>query len=97
VHYAGAVVRDNPEQNRFELDVEGELAFAVYKHANGVFTFVHTEVPAALQGRGFGSALAKGSLELVQARGEKIRVRCSFIAAYLRKLPEFQALLATAE
>jgi hypothetical protein len=42
-------VRDNAALHRFELDVEGRIAFATYRRADGVITFLHTETPRALQ------------------------------------------------
>ena len=87
------VVRDNPDMHRFELEVDGVVAFSVYRRKPGVVTFVHTEVPAALEGRGVGSKLAQGALEMVRARGEKVIADCPFIAAYIKRHPEFQDLL----
>lgn len=87
-------VRDNPARHRFELEVDGHLAIAVYSLAPGVITFIHTEVPEALAGRGVGSRLAKGALAQVRARGLKVVPRCPFIRGYIEKHPEWQDLLA---
>ncbi|MBX3553047.1 MAG: N-acetyltransferase [Pseudolabrys sp.] len=87
-------VRDNPARHRFELEVDGHLAIAVYSLAPGVITFIHTEVPDALAGRGIGSRLAKGALAQVRARGLKVVPRCPFIRGYIEKHPEWQDLLA---
>jgi uncharacterized protein len=89
----GLVVKDNPRLNRFELETDGQLAFAAYQREHGVVTFTHTEVPHAFRGKGIGSALAKGALELARERGERVVPRCSFIATFMRKHPEFQDLL----
>lgn len=86
-------VRDNTALHRFEIEVDGVVAFSVYRRAHGVITFIHTEVPDALAGKGVGSKLAKGALELVRARGEKVIAECPFIAAYIQKHPEVQDLL----
>jgi predicted GNAT family acetyltransferase len=86
-------VRDNPEKHRFELEVEGHAAVAVYKLDPGVITFVHTLVPDALAGKGVGSALARGALDLVRARNLKVIAQCPFIAGYIAKHPEYQDLL----
>ncbi len=86
-------VRDNPSRHRFEIDVDGVIAFSVYRHEPGVVTFVHTEVPDALSGRGVGSKVAQGALEIVRARGEKVIAECPFIAGYIKKHLEFQDLL----
>jgi uncharacterized protein len=87
-------VRNNAELNRFELEVDGHLAVAYYRPSPGVITFAHTEVPSELGGRGVGSMLVKGALELARAQGLKVASRCPFVSAYLGKHPEFNDLLA---
>ena len=87
-------VRDNPEMHRFELEVDGSLAVAKYVRHGGVITFTHTEVPAALGGRGVGSKLAKGALDLVRAGGEKVVAQCPFIASWIARHPDYVDLLA---
>jgi uncharacterized protein len=87
-------VRDNKDRHRFELAVDGHTAFSRYKLAPGIITFLHTEVPKELEGQGIGSRLAQGALALARANGLKVVAKCPFIAAYIRKHPEFQDLLA---
>jgi uncharacterized protein len=86
-------VRNNTALNRFDLDADGHTAVAYYRLAPGVITFTHTEVPQELAGRGIGSALARGALEIVRAQGLKVVAQCPFISAYLGKHPEFNDLL----
>ena len=45
-------VRNNTAESRFEFDIDGHTAFAYYSFSPGVITFMHTEVPEALSGRG---------------------------------------------
>lgn len=87
-------VHDNAARHRFELAVEGATAFIDYRRKDGVVTMTHAEVPEELSGKGVGSRLAKGALDLVRARGEKIVPHCSFVAWYVRNHPEYQDLLA---
>lgn len=86
-------VRNNPELNRYELDVEGHVAAAYYRREAGVVTFVHTEVPNELSGRGIGSALARGALDDARAQGLKVVAQCPFIGAYIAKHDEYGDLL----
>lgn len=86
-------VHDNTARHRFELDVEGETAFIDYRRKGGVVTMTHAEVPAALSGKGVGSRLARGALDLVRQRGEKVVPRCSFIARFVENHAEYQDLL----
>jgi uncharacterized protein len=89
-----SAVRDNPSRNRYELDVEGSLAFIDYRRAGHVVTLTHAEVPQNLRGGGLGAALVRGALELARAQGDRIVPRCSFVVAYLRRHPEFDDLRA---
>jgi uncharacterized protein len=87
-------VIDNPTQHRFELKAGEHIAVAYYKLAPGIITFTHTEVPKELSGQGIGTRLAYGALEQVRARALKVIAQCPFIAAFIRKNPEFADLLA---
>lgn len=89
-----AQVTDNPARHRFELTLDGHTAFTVYVLAGDVITFVHTEVPRELAGRGVGSILARGALDNVRTRHLKVIAECPFIAAFIAKHAEFADLLA---
>jgi predicted GNAT family acetyltransferase len=86
-------IRDNEAEHRFEMDAEGELAVAYYRRSPGVITLTHTEVPGALQGRGIASRLVRGVLEIAHDEGLKVVPRCSFVAAYINRHPEFADLV----
>jgi len=86
-------IRNNLVESRFELDVDGHTAFAYYDFSPGVITFTHTDVPQALAGRGVGSQLAKGALDIARARKLKVVAQCPFMAGYIAKHPEFQDLV----
>ena len=87
-------VRDNPTLSRFELDVEGAIAFANYRRAPGTVIITHTETPRNLRGRGIASELVQGALELIRADGNKVVAGCGFVVDYLQKHPEFADLVA---
>lgn len=89
-----ARITDNAAEQRFEMLVDGGMAFVAYRRNGAVLTLDHAEVPAALEGHGVGSRLVKGTLDDVRSRGLKIVPRCSFIRAYLRRHPEYEDLLA---
>lgn len=86
--------RDNEERERFELDVDGPIAFVTYRKIEGAITLVHTEVPPELGGRGIGSKLGRATLDAVRAQGHKLSVECDFIRNFMRKSPEYNDLLA---
>jgi predicted GNAT family acetyltransferase len=87
-------VRDAKERHRFELEAEGHVAFSTYERSGKVVTILHTEVPKELGGRGIGSALAQGLLDLIRADGLKVQPLCPFVKAYIGKHPEYADLVA---
>jgi predicted GNAT family acetyltransferase len=86
-------VRDNAALSRFELDVEGGVAFANYRRTPGTVIITHTETPRSLRGRGIASELVQGSLELIRADGDKVVAGCGFVVDFLRRHPEFSDLV----
>ena len=89
-----AAVRDNKALSRFEMDVEGAVAFANYRLTPQAVIITHTETPRALRGRGVASELVKGALDLIRADGRKVIAGCGFVVDYLYKHPEFADLSA---
>jgi len=86
---------DNKPHHRFELVVEGHLAAAYYKPDGNVITFVHTEVPPELGGKGVGSKLVQAALDRVRSEGMKVIAECPFVKAWIGKHPEYKDLLKT--
>lgn len=86
-------VTNNAEKHRFELAVDGQIAATYYEIADGVITFVHTEVPPELGGKGIGSKLIKGALDQVRKDGLKVIPQCPFVKAFIEKHPDYQDLL----
>ena len=89
--------RDNEALHRFELDVDGVIAFVTYRKSPGAITLVHTEVPPELGGRGVGSKLGRATLDAVRAQGRKLSVECDFIRGFITKHPEYNDLLTPGE
>jgi predicted GNAT family acetyltransferase len=87
-------VQDHPEENRFELVVDGHRAVAIYELAPGVITFLHTLVPDELQGRGIARELVLAGLASARERGLAVVPKCPVFAAYMRKHAETQDLLS---
>jgi predicted GNAT family acetyltransferase len=86
-------VRDNTERHRFELDADDHVAFSNYTRDGATLTNRHTEVPKELNGRGIGSALARGLLDIARAQKLKVVPLCPFVAGYIAKHPEYADLL----
>ena len=89
--------RDNAARERFELDVDGHIAFVTYRKSGGEITLVHTEVPPELGGRGIGSKLGRATLDAVRAQSRRLRVECDFIRNFMTKNTQYNDLLAEGE
>ena len=81
-------IRDNPDRNRYELPVEGDVAVVTYNLSPPNLMITETLVPEALEGRGLASQLAKFVLADAKARQLLILPVCPFFSGYLQKHPE---------
>ena len=84
---------NNTAKRRYELAVDGHIAATYYEIADGVITFVHTEVPPELGGKGIGSKLIKGALDRVRTDGLKVIAQCPFVKGWIDKHADYADLL----
>ena len=83
-------VTDNPERKRFEGYLGDELVGVVeYIPLEGKIIATHTEVLEAFEGQGIGSRLVADMLEQLRAGGRVVQPLCPYVAAYLRRHPEW--------
>jgi len=73
--------------------VDGLLCRANYHLVDGVLRMHHTEVPAALEGRGIAAALVRAAFAHAAANGLKVEPWCSYVRTYMKRHPETRALL----
>lgn len=92
---ADVTVTNNPDENRYEARLDGELAgFAEYKLTDDLIVFTHTEVDEAYEGKGVGGALARFALDDVREQGtRKVMPLCPFIKAWIGKHPDYIPLV----
>jgi len=85
----------NNERKKFELEVEGHIAFIDYILNNkNVMYLVHTEVPSALEGKGIGNKMVREALNYIEEKGYKLAPLCPFVAAFIKRNEEYRSLLA---
>jgi predicted GNAT family acetyltransferase len=86
-------INHNEQASQFETTVDGVTAYAAYdlEDPNRI-VFTHTIVPDELSGRGIANQLVKTGLE--HAREKKLTVvpQCSFVAAFIKRHPEYEEL-----
>jgi predicted GNAT family acetyltransferase len=85
-------VTHSPQAGRFEARLGARRALCSYRLQGGVMVLHHTEVPPEAQGQGVAAALVAAALAWAQAQGLRVRPACSYVAAYMRRHPETQAL-----
>jgi predicted GNAT family acetyltransferase len=83
----------NAGTHRYELVVDGQVAFIDYKQKGEVVYLIHTEVPEALSGRGIAAELVEATLKHIDAHHEILVPRCPYVLSYLKKHPEWVSLL----
>ena len=87
------LVTHNPEENRFELTLDGHLAVLDYIMMGDIIIFTHTGVPPEIEGGNVGVKLAQTGLEYARQNGLGVRSKCWFVSKYLKRHPEYQDLL----
>jgi predicted GNAT family acetyltransferase len=89
----GPTVADNTALNRYELTVDGEVAFLTYRRRDDHVLLVHTEVPEVFRGRGYGGLLAKHALDDARKTGKQVIVKCPFVTTWLKRHREYDDMV----
>jgi predicted GNAT family acetyltransferase len=91
----GTDVRDNPDEHRYELIVDGKLVgIADYHRRGGVVVLPHTVIDPAHRGQGYAAVLVRGALDDCRRRGERVDPRCWYVAGFLDDHAEYRDLRA---
>lgn len=78
-------------RSRFEYEEEGKIAFLEFETDDlGWITFLHTEVPEALRGRGVAGELMQTAFQFAREHHLRVDVLCPLAADYLRRHPELR-------
>jgi uncharacterized protein len=92
---ASLTIRDNHEKSRYEAVREGDVVGQIrYVTEPGSVVLIHTEVGPSEKGRGSGSRLVRAALDDIRKRGLHVVPVCPFVAAYIRRHPEYADLVA---
>ncbi|HYI08777.1 MAG TPA: GNAT family N-acetyltransferase [Thermoanaerobaculia bacterium] len=87
-------IQHNEKTSQYETTVDGQVAYVAYDlEEPDRIVLTHTIVPDAISGRGIAGELVKHALDA--ARGRKLTVvpQCSYVAAYIKRHPEYEDLL----
>ena len=78
-------IKHLPEKKRFEMEVEGQIATVSYSLEDETLYLIHSEIPAALRGRGMGKILVEATFEYMKEYDLKGVPICSFIRKVARE------------
>ncbi len=84
----------NQEKKRFEIQIGDQIAMVKYILGSSEIIFTHTEVPEAFEGHGVAGKMAKVAIEYAKAQGLRIRPMCPYMAAYIKRHPEYHSITA---
>lgn len=82
----------NPEQNRFEVELEGQIAKLDYLVDGDSIIMTHVGVPYEFRGHGVAGVITKAGLEYAKAKSLRVIPMCSYVAAYIRRNPQYAEL-----
>ncbi len=83
----------NTAAKRFEISVDGKIAFSKYLLAGEKIIIEHTEVPIELEGKGIASRIVHAALDYARAQKLKVMPLCPFTAGFIHRHPEYQDLV----
>jgi len=87
-------VADNPDQERFEIRADGELAgFVQYQLRDGVIAFTHTQTDRQLRGQGIAGHLIQSSLDSARERHLAVLPYCPFVRSWIAEHPAYADLI----
>ena len=88
-------IRHNEAESQFETTIDGHTGYAAYDlEEPDRIVFTHTIVPPELEGRGVAAAIVKHALNHAREKHLKVVPQCAYVAAFIKKHPEYQDLLA---
>ncbi|GED96630.1 GNAT family N-acetyltransferase [Gordonia crocea] len=92
-------VQHNPDRERFELWVAGDLVGVLGYHAEheadgDVVTILHTVLYDEYTGHGLATRLTGSAVDYVQETGARLRPVCTFTRHYLESHPSHVRLAA---
>lgn len=83
----------NLSENRFEYRTVDTVAFCEYKVVGNVWYFSHTLVPDSMRGQGVAARLVETALNYVDEQHGRVVPKCSYMADYIKKKPNFAHLV----
>jgi uncharacterized protein len=88
-----STVRDNVDRHRFELERDGQIAFANYERRGSDLVIRHVEAAVPLRGTGAAGELMRGVAEIARSEERSITPLCGYARTWIRRHKEYSDLL----
>lgn len=85
-------ITHNPAENRFEAWIDGQLAKLDYMEDGNTIVMTHVGVPYQFRGHGVAGVITKAGLEYARSKSLRVIPMCSYVAAYIRRNPQYAEL-----
>jgi uncharacterized protein len=87
-------VTDVPDEQRFEIRADGELAGVIMYHMRGAtIAFLHTETEERFRGQGVAGLLVQSSLDWARARHLSVLPYCPYVKRWIAEHPGYRDLV----
>jgi len=85
----------NEGKKRFEIEIEGNVAFINFSKFGSQIALTHTETDPKLAGSGAANALVEKTLQYVESQQFKLLPFCPFVFTFIRRHPEWKRIVST--
>ncbi|AFL82326.1 putative acetyltransferase [Aequorivita sublithincola DSM 14238] len=87
-------IKHDKENNRFTLDINGEIAKVDYTLKDNTMYLNHSEVPYNLRGQGIGKDLVEKTFEKLTEEGYNAVAVCSYVKAVAKRSEKWSKIIA---
>ena len=84
----------NPDDQRFQTDVDGHRCQLDYTFTDDVISMNRVYVPSPVEGRGIAGAITRYALDYARPRGWKVKPECPYVATWIERHPDYADLIA---
>ena len=82
-------ITHNPAEKRFETWIDGKLSKLDYLENGNTIVMTHVGVHPDHRGQGVAARLTEVALEYAKGKSLRVIPMCSYVAAFIRRNPQF--------
>ena len=86
-------IKHDKTNNKFTLDINGEIAQVDYQIRNDKMYLIHAQVPYLLRSQGFGKILVEKTFEQLTEENHKAVAVCSYVKAIAKRSEKWKEVI----